>query len=88
MNAQDVVQLINDIQSTPWQDDKINVLPLMCGTGKSTAISYLIRQTIEEAADTGNGLLVVTDRIDRMDDYMHPYDPDLKNYLMNQFWIP
>ena len=83
MNAQDVVQLINDIRSNPQQDDKIHVLPLMCGTGKSTAISYLIRQTIEEVADTGNGLLVVTDRIDRMDDYMHPYDPDLKNYLMN-----
>lgn len=81
MNAADIVQLINNIASDQEKREEIAVLPLMCGTGKSTAISYIIRQTIEEAERTGNGLLVVTDRKDRMADYMKPHDDDLRSYL-------
>lgn len=77
MDAKDILQLINDIKSDPKRKKEITVLPIMCGSGKSTAISYLIRQTIENASVTGNGLLVVTDRIDRLEDYMHPYDNSL-----------
>ncbi len=81
MTAEDITQLINDITSDQKRVKEITVLPIMCGSGKSTAISYLIRQTIENASLTGNGLLVVTDRIDRLDDYMHPHDNTLHSFL-------
>ena len=76
-----VLNLINNVAADPDHVNEISILPLMCGTGKSTAISYKIRETIEQAERTGNGLLIVTDRKDRMDDYMHPHDKDLELYL-------
>ena len=81
MTAEDITQLINDITSDQKRVKEIAVLPIMCGSGKSTAISYLIRQTIENTSLTGNGLLVVTDSIDRLDDYMHPHDNTLHSFL-------
>lgn len=82
MADKSILDLINEVAADNNHIHDISVLPLMCGTGKSTAISYKIRQTIEEAPKTGNGLLIITDRKDRMDDYMHPYDDELREYLL------
>ncbi len=77
MSEMSVLDLINEVAADRDHIQDISVLPLMCGTGKSTAISYKIKETIEQAKETGHGLLIITDRVDRMDDYMHPYIPDL-----------
>lgn len=81
LDGKQVFEIIHSIATDLEHKDEITVLPLICGSGKSTAISYLIRQTIEESDETGNGLLVVTDRKDRMEDYMKPYDDDLCAFL-------
>jgi len=62
--------------------DAITVLPLICGSGKSTAISHLIRRVLEDAEH--DGMMIVTDRKDRMEEYIAPspdYEPDLHDYL-------
>ena len=46
--------------------DKITVFPIQCGVGKSTYIKYLIADTLQHGND---GLIIVTDEIDRMKDY-------------------
>jgi len=81
LDGKQVFEIISSIAADEEKRDEITVLPLMCGSGKSTAISYMIKKTIEEADDTGNGLLVVTDRNDRMADYMEPHDDVLRSYL-------
>ena len=81
LDGKQVFEIISSIAADEEKRDEITVLPLMCGSGKSTAISYMIKKTIEEANDTGNGLLVVTDRKDRMADYMEPHDDVLRSYL-------
>ena len=81
MPDKSVLDFINEVAADAEHIHEVSVLPLMCGTGKSTAISYKIKETIEQAETTGNGLLIITDRKDRMDDYMHPHDQDLQKYL-------
>ena len=76
-----IAKLILKVAADKKHRKEISLLPLMCGTGKSTAISQLIAKTIREADDTGNGLLVVTDRTDRLDDYLSPHDPELRDFL-------
>lgn len=83
LDGKQVFEIINQIVADEEKRDEVTVLPLICGSGKSTAISYMIRQTIEQADETGNGLLVVTDRKDRMHDYMTPYDAELAEFLRN-----
>lgn len=74
-----VLQKINQIAADKEFKDKVSVLPFMCGTGKSTAISMKIREVIE--ANDGNGLLIVTDSVRRMYDYLEPKDGELKAFL-------
>lgn len=96
---------------------KVNVLPLMCGAGKSTAISYLIDLAIDEhlfytkiatalkeetppawlesicanpaeALKNGDhyGILIVTDRINRLKKYLEPqkgYHGLLRGYIQD-----
>ena len=76
-NKLTVLELINKCAADEEYKDKVTVLPLMCGTGKSTAISYKIRECIEE----NSGLLVVTDRKKRLEEYFDPRDAELKQYL-------
>ena len=81
-------------------DEKVSVFPLMCGAGKSTALSYLIQECMAEhlsydepgnrafrrqfkelhGVDYNYGILIVTDRKDRLKEYMIPDhrddDPD------------
>ena len=42
----DVLGMINAAVSDEEHLEQVTVLPLMCGSGKSTAISKLIKQTI------------------------------------------
>lgn len=51
------------------------VMPLMCGVGKSTAISQLIHQYLKENRNDSSGkkigLLIVTDSTERMHEYLN-----------------
>lgn len=64
--------------------DHLSILPILCGAGKSTAISYLIKRILEQPDH--DGILIVTDRKDRMDEYTEPSqdrDPELFDYLQS-----
>ncbi len=76
-----IADLILEVAADPETRYEVSLLPLMCGTGKSTAISELIGKTIREADETHNGILIITDRVDRMYDYLRPYDRELRDYL-------
>lgn len=77
----DVLSMINEVQDDVKNWDRITVLPLMCGSGKSTAIRYKMRQIIE--ANNGDGMIIVTDDIDRMRDYVNPDDLEMRQFFMN-----
>ncbi len=49
----------------------VTVLPIRCGLGKSTYIRHRISDTLRNG---GNGLIVITDAIDRMDEYLNGED--------------
>lgn len=73
-----ILQFIKDAIADPEEKEYVSVLPLMCGTGKSTSISYLIKEAIEK----NEGLLVMTDRTHRLEHgYLNPRDTDLKAFL-------
>lgn len=76
-SAKAIFELINQVESNDEFSDKVSVMDFMCGTGKSTAISMKIRQAIE----TNQGLLVVTDSVERLEHYMEPYDDELRSFL-------
>lgn len=80
-----VVLYIKKVMHDPSTANQISILPLMCGAGKSTAISYLIKDVLEQP--DSDGILIVTDRTDRMDEYVNPSperDPDLHTYLQQK----
>ncbi len=79
--ADEIKEYIKKIKEDASVKDKVSVLPLMCGTGKSTAITKLIIETIkrinwakreEEKKDVQwikdpfEGLLIVTDSKERL----------------------
>lgn len=77
----DVLHMINEIEDDMVNRDRITVLPLMCGTGKSTAIRLKMRQIIE--ANDGEGMIVVTDNLDRMRDYLLPGDDEMRLFFLD-----
>ncbi len=81
LDGKQVFEFLNQIAVDEEHQNEVTVLPFMCGSGKSTAISYKIRDVIEKAEATGEGLLIVTDRTDRMADYLHPHDRELEAFL-------
>ena len=46
------------------------MLSIPCGSGKSTALTKLIHETLEH--NDGSGLIIVTDSVDRMEEYWKP----------------
>ena len=74
IHESNVYSFLNNIfqEETEEQDDDIAVIPMPCGTGKSAFIS----RKIQEIADSNgpDGLIVVTDSIERMENYLKPYD--------------
>lgn len=78
--------IVRESQNTP-DDGLVHVLPLMCGAGKSSAISQMISQRIlnhlkvtgvepvqsdDEPVHQDYGLMVVTDSIQRAQEYLRP----------------
>jgi len=58
--------------------NKLSVLPLPCGVGKSKYIKYLLADAIQ----TNKGLIVVTDSVERLNDYVtNSQDDFLIEYL-------
>lgn len=77
-DGETIAELINRVAADEKHKDAVSVLPLLCGMGKSTAISQIIRQRLEAE----QGLLVITDRTERLHEYMEPgRDPELRRYL-------
>ena len=71
-----ILQIINKIASE--DDQSPVVLPLMCGAGKSQAIS----EKICEAIQHNEGLLVLTDRVSRLKEYLtNALNPKIQEYL-------
>ena len=73
-----VLTLINEAAAD--NEHNVIVLPLMCGTGKSSAISEIIRESIQHKS----GILIVTDRTSRFDEYLSPRDDELKAYIQKK----
>ena len=63
-----VYRIINRLVESANGENKAYYLPLMCGAGKSLGISRKIRESIEK----NEGLLVITDRKHRLNDYLSP----------------
>ena len=58
--------------------NKLSVLPLPCGVGKSEYIKYLLADAIQN----NKGLIVVTDSVDRLNDYVsNSQDDYLVEYI-------
>ncbi|MBR2661981.1 MAG: hypothetical protein IKE15_11410 [Clostridia bacterium] len=62
--ASSILDYINQVEADPETADKVSVLPLMCGSGKSTAITLKIKEVIER----GEGMLIVTDSNKRLEE--------------------
>lgn len=74
-----VKQVLDHLSGDPT--DELCLLPLMCGSGKSTALSYLIMDVIErnEMGISTDGVVVVTDSVKRFEKYISPtHDEDMK----------
>ena len=81
-----IVNFIKRVAEDESMMGKVSVLPIICGAGKSTAISYLIMKVIKNVAECGanQGVLIVTDNKRRMTEYVEPdsdRDPELRAYL-------
>lgn len=75
-----VLSLIDEAEHDQATADKVSALAIMCGIGKSTAIGYKIKEVIER--NDGHGLLVLTDRTDRLYDYVTPKEnPSLRAFF-------
>lgn len=73
-----IVELIED--ALWFECASVQLRSLQCGMGKSTAISYVIRDVIEHG--DGMGILIATDSIERLKSYLTPqYDPELAAFL-------
>ena len=56
---------------------KITVFPLCCGVGKSNYVKY----AIADALQNRKGLIVVTDEVKRLNDYVNPQNEQLAEYI-------
>lgn len=65
-----ILELIDKVEADTANSDKVSVMPLMCGSGKSNAITFKIKEVIEKG--DGSGMIVVTDSIERLEKYWNP----------------
>ena len=79
---QSVLQLINESATDEANRHFIDLLGISCGIGKSTAISWKIRDTLNR--NDGHGLIAITDDIKRLNGYLTPQDEKLRQYLAEQ----
>ena len=59
-----ILGYINRVEADEKTKDKVSVLPLLCGSGKSTAITMKIKEVVER--NDGTGMIIVTDSTDRL----------------------
>ena len=60
-------------------EQSVTVAALMCGMGKSTYISERIAQTL--SSRTPEGMLIVTDEVQRMHSYLEPHDAAVQTVI-------
>ena len=68
--ASDILSAIKQAAEDNAHADQVSVLSIPCGSGKSTALTRLIHETL--ARSDGSGLIIVTDSVDRMEEYWKP----------------
>lgn len=68
--AKDILTAIQHAAQDKEHADKVSVLSIPCGSGKSTALTRLIGKVLEH--NDGEGLIIVTDSVDRMKEYWKP----------------
>lgn len=59
-------EFLDATMSSADDKSKVHVLPLPCGSGKSTYLKHLIAETIRKNEE---GMIVITDKIERMQEY-------------------
>ena len=79
-----VLEIIKRTAADPEHKELVSVLALPCGTGKSTAISEIIRERLEawEAGGT-EGLLVITNNNKQLNLYLNPRAPETRDYIQS-----
>lgn len=68
--ATNILSAIKSAAADTEHKDKVSVLSIPCGSGKSTALTKLIYDVIKR--DNGEGLIIVTDSIECMGEYWMP----------------
>ena len=82
ISPEDIVNMINEVYRDEESKNRVSVLPFACGLGKSTAVSIKIAEVLQ--SEGTDGLIVVTDSIERMFGYAAPRNErysTLKEYL-------
>lgn len=74
-----ILDLINECAADEANKTYVDLLSIPCGIGKSTAVSWKIRETL--LRNDGHGLIVITDDIARLNDYLAARDPELAKFL-------
>lgn len=83
--ANDILSAIKAAAANEEYKDKVSVLSIPCGSGKSTALTRLIYDVLRR--DNGEGLIIVTDSIERMGEYWKPetenpaFDDELLRFI-------
>ena len=68
--ANTILSAIQTAAADEDHKDMVSVLSIPCGSGKSTALTRLIHDVIRR--NDGKGLLIVTDSVERTNDYWNP----------------
>ena len=81
--ATDILTAIKSVATDTEYKDKVSVLSIPCGSGKSTALTKLIYDVIKR--DNGEGLIIVTDSVERMGEYwkQETANPAFDNELLH-----
>lgn len=82
-DANDILSAIQHAAQDKEHADKVSVLSIPCGSGKSTALTRLISEVL--ARNDGEGLIIVTDSVERMKEYWKPdtRNPAFDDVLLN-----
>jgi len=84
-DANDILSAIQASAADEEQKDRVSVLSIPCGSGKSTALTKLIYDVIRR--NDSQGLIIVTDSVERMSEYWNPetenpaYDDALLRFI-------
>lgn len=83
-DPQTILELIDQVALNKEYKNKISALPLMCGTGKSSAISQKIVEVIKNVLENNStdGILIVSDTIAALEGYVNPvHQPKINRYI-------